>query len=224
MTEKDTSDYSALTIWGCFQAAGTVIGGELEGYDFIASNETNDDLGIGSRDRMDVVSASLPKVLMLHAWQEKMPLPALVEKVIASCFRFRVDSLVIEDKAHGHAVNQTIKEMLAQKPFSVVMFNPRNYGDKSARLYAVQHLFSEGLIYAPGDWVDDYWSWKSWADKVIMQISQFPKGAHDDLVDSTSMALQHLRSRGFAPRKEQVVTGAVRGAMHKSRPKPLYNA
>jgi predicted phage terminase large subunit-like protein len=227
MTDKEDSDYSALTVWGCFQAAGRVVGGELEGYDFMSSNEPSDRpnlFGIESRERMDVVSASLPKVLLLYAWAEKLPLPQLVEKVISSCFRFKVDTLVIENKAHGHAVNQVIKEMLAQKPFSVVMFDPRRYGDKSARLYAVQHLFSEEMIYAPGDWVDDYWSWKSWTDPVIQQFAQFPRGAHDDYVDSGSQALHHLRSRGFAPRKEQVVTGAVRSAMHKSRSKPLYNA
>ena len=31
MTEKESSDYSALTVWGCFQAAGTIIGDEFQG-------------------------------------------------------------------------------------------------------------------------------------------------------------------------------------------------
>jgi hypothetical protein len=48
-------------------------------------------------------------------------------------------------------------------------------------------LFAEGLVYAPN---------KSWADMVMLQVGQFPKGKHDDLVDTVSMAMRHLRDTG----------------------------
>ena len=178
-----------------------------------------------SRQRYDMMASSLPKVLMLHAWQERLALPALVEKVITSCLKFGVDTLVIENKAHGHAVVQTIREMLARRPFSVSMFEPRNYGDKSARLYSIQHLFSEGVVYAPGEYVgpDEVWAWKVWADMVIRNVSAFPRGATDDLTDTVSMALQFLRQRGFAPRKEDAVAGSVNAVRHKSLSRPLYD-
>ena len=63
--------------------------------------------------------------------------------------------------------------------------------DKSARLYSVQHLFDEGMVYAPD---------KIWADMVIQQVSVFPKGKHDDLVDTVSQALRHLRDLGMMQR------------------------
>jgi len=217
MTEKEESDYSALTVWGSFQDSGAIIGDEFGGYDFVASNEPRDRslFGQESRERMSVVSASLPKILLLNAWRERLGLPELVEKVISTCIRYRVDVLIIENKAHGHAVNQTIREMLARKPFSVVMYDPRQYGDKSARLYSIQHLFSEGLIYAPLE--------KAWADMVIQEVANFPRAKNDDLVDTVSQALQHLRQRGFAPRREDAVSSVTERLRHRGAAKPLYN-
>jgi predicted phage terminase large subunit-like protein len=209
MTEKDSSDYSALVIFGVWNDSGSIVDNGMGGYDFVASNEPN-----GERARVPVTSGSLPKVLMIHAWKDRLDLPALYERVLASCLRFKVDSLVIENKAHGHAVMQTLRQMSSSKPFNVIMFDPKRYGDKSARLYAIQHLFSEGLIYAPIE--------KAWAEMVITQVSQFPRGANDDLVDCVSMGLQMLRQRGFTPRREEAVASIMGNVTHKTKQKALY--
>jgi phage terminase large subunit-like protein len=63
-----------------------------------------------------------------------------------------------------------------------------------ARLYSIQHLFAEKMVYAPS---------KVWAQMVIDQTSQFPKGKHDDLVDTVSMAMRHLRDTGSILRPEE---------------------
>jgi phage terminase large subunit-like protein len=70
------------------------------------------------------------------------------------------------------------------------MYDPKAL-DKVARLYSVQHIFAEGMVYAPS---------KDWAEMVIRQTSVFPRGKNDDLVDTTSMALNHLRSIGMLTR------------------------
>jgi hypothetical protein len=44
---------------------------------------------------------------------------------------------------------------------------------------------------------------KQWADMVITQVGQFPKGKHDDLVDTVSMAMRHLRDTGSILRPEE---------------------
>jgi len=59
------------------------------------------------------------------------------------------------------------------------------------RLYAVQHIFAEGMVYAPD---------KDWAELVIRQCSVFPKGKNDDLVDTVSMSVGHLRQIGLLTR------------------------
>jgi len=41
-------------------------------------------------------------------------------------------------------------------------------------------------------------------DMVINQTAQFPRGKHDDLVDTTSMALKHLREIGVLVRNAEL--------------------
>jgi phage terminase large subunit-like protein len=78
----------------------------------------------------------------------------------------------------------------------------------------VQHLFSEGLIYAPD---------RSWADMVITQAAQFPRAKHDDLVDTISMALRYLRQIGVLIRNEEWTSGLDESRMHTgSASEPLY--
>jgi phage terminase large subunit-like protein len=83
--------------------------------------------------------------------------------------------------------------MYGYEKFGVHMFDPKSQ-DKLARLYSVQHLFAEGLVYAPI---------KQWAEMVITQVGQFPKGKHDDLVDTVSMAMRHLRDTGAIMRGDE---------------------
>lgn len=213
MTEREDSDYSALTVWGSFQSPGAILIGEDGSYDFSGTTTYERETG----DNWSSIPSTTPKLFMAAAWRERLNLPALVEKVIATCLKWRVQVLVIENKAHGHAVLQTIREMTANLPFGITMFDPRQYGDKSARLYAVQHLFSEGLVYTAVE--------KSWADMVIQEVGAFPRGANDDLVDSCSMGLQHMRQRSFVSRPIDTATDTLRGLMgKKGAPRALYEA
>jgi predicted phage terminase large subunit-like protein len=213
MTEKEEGDNSALTVWGSFQSGGSIVGDESRGYDFIAGNAAFNDDGDA---RVEVTSATVPKILLLHAWQEKLGVVALAKRVLETCLKYKVHCLLIENKSHGFAVVQTIREILAQKPFSIVMFDPRKYGDKSARLNAVQHLFAEELIYAPTE--------KAWAEMVIQDVAAFPRGAHDDITDTVSQALHHMRQQGFASMRETAVADIISSLRHKGKSKPLYNA
>ena len=181
-TKKTENDPSAMTVWGVFSQDVSVqapnhAGGRHGG--LIAYErpytETN------------------PRVMLMYAWQGRYELHDLVNKVSETCKKMKVDTLLIENKAAGHSVAQEIKRMYGFERFSVQMFDPKSQ-DKLARLYSVQHLFAEGLIYAPN---------KSWAEMVILQVGQFPKGKHDDLVDTVSMAMRHLRDTGVILRPSE---------------------
>jgi len=75
-------------------------------------------------------------------------------------------------------------------------------------------LFSEGMIYAPD---------MEWAEMVISQTEAFPKAAHDDLVDSMTQALTHLRLIGFAQKPVEIVAERTEGMLYKpSRNQQLY--
>jgi predicted phage terminase large subunit-like protein len=181
-TTKAENDFSALTVWGVFSASS-------EG----KATRAVDRYGRSMEIRTSYQSESLgpvPKVMLMYAWQAKLELHDLAEKVAATCSRMRVDRLLIENKAAGHSVAQEIRRLFGAEAFAVQMYDPKTL-DKTARLYSVQHIFAEGMVYAPD---------KDWAEQVIRQCSVFPKGKNDDLVDTVSMSLNHLRSVGMLTR------------------------
>jgi hypothetical protein len=187
-TTKEENDPSALTIWGMFKDA-----------------QNN------------------PKVILLYAWQERLEFSNLIQRVIDTCTvdgrvvghpRFPVDRIIIESKASGLSVGQEMLRLYGQSGnFGVELIDVNRRGDKVARVHSIQHLFSEGLIYAPD---------RSWADMVIDQCAVFPKSSHDDLVDSTSMALRYLRDNGFALRREEHSVLLQDEIAYKPQMQPLY--
>jgi predicted phage terminase large subunit-like protein len=128
--------------------------------------------------------------MMMYAWQGRYELHDLVTKVVQTCKQFKVDVVLIENKAAGYSVAQEMKRLFGYEKFGIQMYDPKSQ-DKLARLYSVQHLFAEGLVYAPV---------RQWSEMVITQCGQFPKGKHDDLVDTVSMAMRHLRDTGILVR------------------------
>ncbi|HEY6020310.1 MAG TPA: phage terminase large subunit, partial [Candidatus Paceibacterota bacterium] len=166
-----------------------------------------------------------PKAILLYAWEERLALNDLVERVIEGCTvdqrklvtgfpRYRVDKLLIESKASGISVSQEIRRLVGfTGQLGVELINPTRQGDKVARAHGIVHLFSEGMIYAPD---------REWADKVIDQCASFPKGSHDDLVDSTTMALRYLRDMGFVLRKDEWQFEVDEQMAYKKIAEPLY--
>lgn len=138
------------------------------------------------------VSVSKPRVMLIMAWQDRLALHDLVKRVDADCRRFKVNDLLIEAKASGLSVEQELRRLFVDSPYGIRMDNPK--GDKVSRVHAISHFFYDGLVYAPN---------KRWAEAVIDQMSTFPKGKHDDLVDAVSMALSYLRKSGVLVRKEE---------------------
>ena len=57
-----------------------------------------------------------------------------------------------------------------------------------ARLNSVTDIVASGLCWVPET---------RWAEEVIEEIAGFPFMSHDDLVDSTVMALMRFRQGGF---------------------------
>jgi len=121
--------------------------------------------------------------------------------------------LLVENKASGYSVAQEIRRLYGHEEFAVQLVDPKGH-DKLARLFSLQHLFAEGMIYAPE---------RSWADMVINQAAQFPRAKHDDLVDTTSMALRYLRDAGLLVRGAEWTAQLDDSRMHTgSSEEPLY--
>jgi predicted phage terminase large subunit-like protein len=202
-TTKTENDPSAMTVWGVFTSDVSVQAPSHAG------NRHGERLSYARQ-----YTETAPRVMLMHAWQGRYELHDLVLKVSDTCRRLKVDTLLIENKAAGHSVAQEIRRMYGFEKFGVHMFDPKSQ-DKLARLYSVQHLFAEGLVFAPA---------RQWAEMVITQVGQFPKGKHDDLVDTVSMAMRHLRETGAIMRGDEFRAELEDGLTFKGNNQwePLY--
>lgn len=221
-TEKQENDPSALTVWGIFQRGGSQARRILTQKGDIS--EVIDD-----RD-------TIPGVMLMHAWAKRLPIHGpeilrepgetdiayklrqkaswgLVEHIIDTCNRYNIDKLLIEAKGPGLSVAQEIKRLNRTTTWNVELVNPGN-ADKVARAYAVQPVFSSGAVYAPD---------KSWAEAVITEWEQFPRGKHDDLVDSTTQVLRYMRERNLLKRPEEVVRDIQNNASYRPQAKVIYD-
>jgi len=221
-TEKEENDPSALTVWGVFQRGGSVARRMLSRHGDIV--ELIDD-----RD-------TIPGLMLMTAWAKRLPIHGpvierepdeseishrlrqkaswgLVEHVIDTCNKYKVDKLLIEAKGPGLSVAQEIKRLNRTTSWNVELVNPGN-ADKVARAYAVQPIFSSGTVYAPD---------KTWAEMVITEFEQFPRGKHDDLVDSTTQALKYLRERGMLQRPEEVAAEVRHEGAYRQPQKIIYD-
>ena len=197
-TTKTENDFSALTVWGVFSGDVVAQATKVEG---------------GQIERS--YGQQHPRVMLMQAWAERLELHELVQKVARTCKSMRVDKLIIENKAAGHSVAQELRRLFGHEDWGVQLLDPKGQ-DKLARLYSVQHLFAEGMVYAPD---------RSWADQVITQVGTFPKGKNDDLVDTVSQAMRHLRDLGMLTRGPEFIADIEASMSHVGKPPaPLYPA
>jgi predicted phage terminase large subunit-like protein len=181
-TTKTENDFSAMTVWGVFTGNMATYTGA-----YVSRSSRNGDLEQKRVNRAEQAAFfdeatrvrlmasgsgdSFPQVILMDAWQIRAELHELVTKVAQTCKKLKVDLLLIENKAAGYSVAQEMRRLYGAEDFGVQLVDPKSQ-DKLSRLYSVQHLFAEGLIWAPA---------KAWANMVIDQVSSFPKGKHDDL-------------------------------------------
>jgi predicted phage terminase large subunit-like protein len=204
-TEKTENDMSALTIWGIF--SNDMIAKPTK---MVSRNGTLYEAAINEGR---AYAEQHPKLVLISSWAVRLPLHELVSKVAATCKAMRVDLLLIEAKASGISVSQELRRLYGNEDWGVQMINP-GAQDKMARLYSVQHLFAEGMIYAPD---------RAWADQVITQCAQFPRAKHDDLVDTVSQALRHLRTTGMLTRSAEHLQRIEDNSRTKPNIRPLYD-
>ena len=118
---------------------------------------------------------------LVHQVNERMTFTETCRAVLAMTARYpQALTKYIEDKANGTAV----ENMLKTKVPGIVLVPPE--GGKESRAHAVSGLFEAGNVYLPhpdlAPWVGDF----------LAQMTSFPKGVNDDMVDQTTQALLKL--------------------------------
>ena len=111
--------------------------------------------------------------------------PELKDMAMEEYSEWEPDAFIVEKKSAGTALYQEMRRM----GLPVQEYTPhRGSGDKLARLNSVTDIVASGLCWVPDT---------RWGEEVIEEIAGFPFMSHDDLVDSTVMALMRFRQGGF---------------------------
>jgi predicted phage terminase large subunit-like protein len=124
-------------------------------------------------------------IILLNSIKKRMEFPELKEMAMEEYAEWEPDAFIVEKKSSGTALYQEMRRM----GLPVQEYTPhRGSGDKLARLNSVSDIVASGLCWVPET---------RWAEEVIEEIAGFPFMSHDDLVDSTVMALMRFRQGGF---------------------------
>ena len=124
-------------------------------------------------------------IILLNSIKKRLEFPELKDLAMEQYSEWEPDAFIVEKKSAGTALYQEMRRM----GLPVQEYTPhRGSGDKLARLNSVADIVASGMVWMPIT---------RWAEEVIEEIAGFPFMSHDDLVDSTVMALMRFRQGGF---------------------------
>jgi predicted phage terminase large subunit-like protein len=106
--------------------------------------------------------------------------PALKRAVREQQSLFDANVVLIEDKASG---TQLIQELIADGCHGVTRYQPDC--EKIMRAHAQTAIIENGFVHIPES--------ASWLAEYLHEVSVFPKGKHDDQVDSTAQFLDWFK-------------------------------
>ena len=133
----------------------------------------------------DDTGRSQANIILLNSFKRRMEFPELKQVALKHYKDWEPDAFIVEKKVSGTALYQEFRRM----GIPVNEYTPhRGTGDKLARLNSVADIIRQGLVWVPET---------RWAEEVVEEVAAFPFMSHDDLVDSTVMALMRFRNGGF---------------------------
>ena len=117
---------------------------------------------------------------LLNVLRKRLEYPALKRAVREQQSLFNANVVLIEDKASG---TQLIQELIADGFHRVTRYKPEC--DKIMRLHAQTAIIENGFVHLPdaAPWLAEY----------LHEMTVFPKGKHDDQVDSTAQFLDWFK-------------------------------
>src|SRR5712672_1307675 len=117
---------------------------------------------------------------LLGLLRQRLEYPALKRAVRQQQSLFDATEVLIEDKASG---TQLIQELIADGCHRVTRYKPEC--DKIMRLHAQTAIIENGFVHLPdaAPWLSEY----------LHEMTVFPKGKHDDQVDSTAQFLDWFK-------------------------------
>ena len=114
---------------------------------------------------------------LIDVARERVDFPNLKRLAVALRDKFKPDVILIEDKGSGTALIQELSTG-ALRPIPI---NPK--GEKEHRMNIQLAKINAGQVLLPRD--------APWLSEFLLEVLAFPKGRHDDQVDSLSQFLEY---------------------------------
>lgn len=119
---------------------------------------------------------------LLDLVRGRFAVPDLRRQIMQLHERHAAATTIIEKTALGHAIVQELRTGRRIRP---ILKEPRY--DKQSRMLAQSPKFEAGQVLLPRE--------APWLAPYLSELLEFPRGRHDDQVDSTSQALKYLGER-----------------------------
>jgi predicted phage terminase large subunit-like protein len=152
---------------------------------------------------------------LLHVLRRRMEYPELKRAVCEQCAAFEASVVLIEDKASG---TQLIQELIHEGVHAVTRYQPQ--ADKVMRMHAQTAMIENGFVHLPKE--------AAWLAEYLHELTAFPKGKHDDQVDSTAQMLDWFKQAGSGPTSNAGIWNlykqqyeAQQAGLQNPRPEPL---
>jgi predicted phage terminase large subunit-like protein len=123
-------------------------------------------------------------LILIDCIKERFDFPELKAEALRLYEFWQPDTVIIEAKASGIPLVQELRRV----GIPVNTFSPGKGQDKIARLNSVSPIFQDGRVWVPDN---------RWGEELMEEVSDFPNGENDDLVDATTLALARFREGGF---------------------------
>jgi predicted phage terminase large subunit-like protein len=117
---------------------------------------------------------------LLHVLRKRLNYPELKRAVREQASAFGPQVILIEDKASG---TQLIQELVAEGVPGITKCTPE--GDKVMRMHAQTATIENGFVHLPQQ--------APWRADFVHEVTTFPRGKHDDQVDSIAQALDWIK-------------------------------
>jgi predicted phage terminase large subunit-like protein len=117
---------------------------------------------------------------LLHCWRGRVEFPELKKRMRWLASEYKPNQILVEDCASGQSV---IQELRCETALPIIAVKVDR--DKISRAQAVTPLIEAGKVFLleSAPWLPDF----------MDEFAAFPTGVHDDIVDSTTQALNYIR-------------------------------
>jgi predicted phage terminase large subunit-like protein len=119
---------------------------------------------------------------LVGMWRGRVEFPDLVKAATSLIGAYRPTVVLVEDKASGQSLVQEMQRV-TRTPILPVGVDK----DKVARAYSITPEIEGGRVFLPEDLTELH--------NFLSETAGFPNAAHDDIVDSMTLALSYLMSK-----------------------------